>query len=93
MFLSDKEKSAKSEVLAELSKKLEGMRSSRMAGRGKPAVAEISVAEIEPEEEGGKLGKMMGGMHEMGESEESGEGISEEQKMMIEELYNRYCRN
>ena len=72
-----------------------------MSKSKKPVVAEMSVTKVEPKENLGDAMKSIG--HEATDEVESAVfpeeqkeeyegGISEEQKSMIEELYNRFCR-
>ena len=103
MFLNDKQKSVKSRALADLLGEVDSLDKNKLGK--KPMVAEMSVTKVEPMDKLGSLMKEAGheGVEEKEEQlfpaeeakeealEESG-GISAEEKQMIEELYNRYCR-
>lgn len=101
MFLNDNKKKLKSSALDELLSNLDGLDSEKIGKSKKPMIAEMSVTKVEPK---GKLPEQMKAIgheatDEIEESvfpeeqkEEYEGGISEEEKSMIEELYNRYCR-
>jgi len=103
MFLNEKQKNLKSKALADLLGEVDSLDKNKLGK--KPVVAEMSVTKVEPMDKLGSLMKEAGheGVEEKEEQlfpaeeakeealEESG-GISAEEKQMIEELYNRYCR-
>lgn len=85
MFLNEKQKGLKSKALEELLTVIDSADAGRFK---KPMAAEVSVTEIEPKD---------GEMEDIGEIEtenegESMSGPSSEEKMMITELYNKYCK-
>lgn len=102
MLLSDKEKSAKLSVLDELQKNIDGFGASRIK-KSMPAVAEVSVAKMDPK--ASLLDAMKSAGHDGVEAaeeslfpkEEAAEdamesgGPSESEKSMIAELYKKFC--
>lgn len=89
MFLSDDEKSAKSSVLEELLAKMDGRTADRIRGP-KKMESEGAMDDIMDKVAGAK--EMPVESDEYASEEPVEGGIDEEQKRMIEELYNRYCR-
>lgn len=103
MFLNEKQKNLKSKALADLLGEVDSLDKGKLGK--KPVVAEMSIAKVEPMD---KLGSAMEEAGHEGveekeeelfpaeeakeEAMEEGGGISEEEKSMIEELYNRFCR-
>jgi hypothetical protein len=103
MFLNEKQKDIKSKALAELLGEVDSLDKGKLSK--KPMVAEMTVAKVEPMDKLGSMMKEAGheGVEEKEEqlfpaeeakeeAMEEGGGISDEEKQMIEELYNRYCR-
>ena len=100
MLLGNEEKSAREKVLEKLLGSLDDMDSEKLSSK-KPVAAEISVMSAKPS----SLDSAMAGAdhdeveeleekhfpEEEGEEEKMEGGISDEQKMMIEELYKKYC--
>jgi len=106
MFLNEKQKGLKSKALADLLGEVDSLDKNKLGkkpadpmdnlGSAMKAAGHEGVEEKEEElfpAEEAKEEVMMGG-EEPGESMEPAErgGISEEEKQMIEELYNRYVR-
>jgi hypothetical protein len=102
MFLSAREKSAKSSVLDELSKHLDKFGSNRIKSR-KPVAAEVSVTEMEPKEdllsvmdEAGHEGveeaeEKLFPQEEAAEEQAEMGGVDDETKQMIATLYKKFC--
>jgi hypothetical protein len=106
MFLNEKEKSLKSRALESLMGKIDEMDNSKLGGK-KPVAAEVAITEVQPvegEEEESELGEYMKEAGHEGveaeeaklfpaeEAKEEAMTVSPEQKMMIEELYNKFVR-
>lgn len=96
MFLNEKQKNLKSKALADLLGEVDSLDKGKLGK--KPVVAEMSIAKVEPMEEAGHEGveekeeELFPAEEAKEEAMEEGGGISEEEKSMIEELYNRFCR-
>lgn len=105
--LDDKQKSAKEKVLQEIMDMMDGHSGSKLKDLKKPAVMEMSVSKLSPEdkadggaddaEEGDDAGPMAGfgkSWDKPSADDEESEGAepSDEEKAKITELYNRYCK-